>query len=51
MKDGNKTKKQIINELVELRQRITELDKSEAERKMMEEELKKHREHLEREVE
>ncbi len=31
MKDENKTKKQLINELLELRQRIAELEKSEKE--------------------
>ena len=33
MKDENKTKKQLIDELVGLRQRITNLEKSETERK------------------
>ncbi|MDH5202768.1 MAG: PAS domain S-box protein [Nitrospirota bacterium] len=37
MKDENKTKEQLIDELVELRQRISELEKSEAERKWAEE--------------
>ncbi len=32
MKDDNKTKKQLINELIELRQRITELEEIETER-------------------
>ncbi len=32
MKDDNKTKAKLIKELTELRQLITELDKSEAER-------------------
>ncbi len=41
MKDKDKTKEQLISELVELRQRITELEKSEAERKQADEELKK----------
>jgi len=36
MKDEKKTKKQLINELVELRQRITELEALEAERKWAE---------------
>ena len=36
MKDGNKTKKQLIDELVGLRQRITNLEKSETERKRTE---------------
>ncbi len=33
MEDQYKTKEQLINELAELRQRMTELEKSEAERK------------------
>ena len=36
MKDEDKTKKQLINELTELRQRIAELQASEAERKRAE---------------
>ena len=36
MKDENKTKKQLIDELVGLRQRITNLEKSETECKRME---------------
>lgn len=36
MKDENKTKEQLINELVELRQRSIELEASKAERKQME---------------
>jgi PAS domain S-box-containing protein len=36
MKDKNKTKKQLIDELLELRQRITNLEKSETERKRVE---------------
>ncbi|OHE54725.1 MAG: hypothetical protein A2027_03460 [Thermodesulfovibrio sp. RBG_19FT_COMBO_41_18] len=36
MKDENKTKKKLIDELVGLRQRITNLEKSETERKRME---------------
>ncbi|MDH5769092.1 MAG: PAS domain S-box protein, partial [Nitrospirota bacterium] len=39
MKDENKTKKQLINELVELRQRIIELKKQETEHKRVEEAL------------
>ena len=39
MKDEDKTKKQLINELVEMRQRIAESAKSETERKRMEETL------------
>jgi PAS domain S-box-containing protein len=37
MKDRNKTKEQLIDEIVELRQRISELEKSEAEHKWAEE--------------
>ena len=40
MKDENKSKKQMINELFELRQRITELEKTEAVCKRAEEALK-----------
>ena len=40
MKDDAKTKKQLKNKLVELRQRIAELEKSEAERKRVEEALR-----------
>jgi two-component system cell cycle sensor histidine kinase/response regulator CckA len=40
MKDDAKTKKQLINELRELRQRVAELAKSEAERKQAEEALR-----------
>ena len=47
MKDEQKTKEQLVNELGKLRQRIAELEKSEAERKQAEKELQKHREHLE----
>ncbi len=36
MKDKDKTKKQLINELVEVRKRITELEAPEAKRKQME---------------
>lgn len=57
MKDGNlsaaltqerKTKKQLINEMKELRQRIAELEKLESVRKRAEEELKETLEDLER---
>jgi diguanylate cyclase (GGDEF)-like protein/PAS domain S-box-containing protein len=41
MKDEEKTKEQLINELVELRQRIAELEETEVERKRAEEELRK----------
>lgn len=40
MKDKDEIKEQLINELVKLRQRIAELESSEAERKQMEEALK-----------
>lgn len=43
MKDENKTKEQLMNELEELRHRITELEASETERKRAEEELKRER--------
>lgn len=39
MKDENKTKKQLINELLELRQRIAELEKSEEQHKLLEQVL------------
>jgi len=39
MKDEDKTKDQLINELVESRQRITELETLETQRKRAEEEL------------
>ncbi len=41
MRDENKTKEQLINELKELRQRIIELEKSKNERKRAEETLRK----------
>lgn len=44
MKDENKTKEQLINEIVELRQRISELEKSETERKQIQEELQESKE-------
>ena len=43
MKDRDKTKEQLINELEEMRQRITKLEASEAERKHSEEDLEKER--------
>ncbi len=46
-----KTKKQLINELKELRQRIAELEKSETTRKKAQEKLRKYCEHLEEVVE
>jgi len=39
MKDEHKTKKRLINELVEMRRRITELEKSETERKQADQAL------------
>jgi phage regulator Rha-like protein len=41
MKDERKTKEQLINELVEMRQRIAELEASETERKRTEEALRR----------
>jgi len=41
VKDEDKTKEQLINELVEMRQRIAELEASETERKLTEEEFRK----------
>ncbi len=46
MKDKDKTKEQLIKEVVEIRQRIVELEKSEAGRKRVEEELKFEQEQL-----
>jgi hypothetical protein len=43
MKDESKTKKQLINELVELRKSVTELETSKAERKQAEERVNYHR--------
>ncbi|MGA9351628.1 MAG: PAS domain S-box protein [Anaerolineae bacterium] len=40
MKDKNKTKEQLTNELVEMRQRIAELEASESKRRQVEEELR-----------
>jgi len=40
MEHENKTKKQLISELVEMRQRITELEASEAQRKRVKEALR-----------
>ena len=40
MKDDNKTKEQLLNELVEMRQRIAELEASETERKRAEDLLR-----------
>lgn len=41
MKDQNKTKKQLIIELMELRQRVAELEASEADHTRVDEELHK----------
>ena len=53
MKDENKTKKQLINELREVRRRISKPEKSlnRTERKRTEEKLRKYHEHLENQVE
>ncbi len=40
MKDKNKTKEQLINELVEIRQRITKSEAAEVEQKLLEEQAK-----------
>jgi GAF domain-containing protein len=47
MKDGDKIKEQLINELVELRQRITELEALETERKQVEEKIQQRTAQLE----
>ncbi|MFQ5997220.1 MAG: ATP-binding protein [Dehalococcoidales bacterium] len=47
MKGIDMTKEQLMDELVKTGQRITDLEASETERKKVEEELRKHREHLE----
>jgi PAS domain S-box-containing protein len=47
MKDGDKIKEQLINELVELRQRITELEALETERKQAEEKIQQRTAQLE----
>ena len=51
MKDEDKTKEQFINELAELRQRITELKASETERKRAEAEQEAARELLQATIE
>ena len=51
MNDADKAKQQLMNELQEARQRIAELQASETDRKGAEEELTRHREHLEELVE
>ena len=40
MRDGDKTKEQLVEELLELRRRNTELEASEVERKKVEEALR-----------
>jgi len=51
MKYGNKTKIQLINELAQLRRRITQLEALETEGKRAEEELKRTKEYLENIIE
>jgi len=46
MKDQEKTQKQLMSELAELRQRIAELEKSETERKRAEEEIRRRADEL-----
>ena len=46
MKDEGKTKEQLINELMHLRQRITELEKAESEPKWAEKALRNSQERL-----
>jgi PAS domain S-box-containing protein len=48
MKEENKTKKQLINELAELRQRIIELESSNADSKHTEERLKETKDYLDK---
>jgi two-component system response regulator AtoC len=47
MKDENKAKEELLNELSNLRRKISKLEKSKTHYKKIEEELKKHQEHLE----
>lgn len=51
MKDEDKTKEQLINELEELRQRTSEAESLETESKRVEEALRKARDELERQIE
>jgi PAS domain-containing protein len=51
MKYEHKTKIQLINELLQMRQRITELEALESERRRAEEELKRTKEYLENIIE
>jgi len=46
MKDQDKTKEQLINELVEMRQRVAELQAADTEHKRAEEALQRQREEL-----
>ncbi len=48
MKDKDKTKKQVINELAELRQWNAELEKSETQYKLVEKKLRKEKDYLEK---
>lgn len=50
MKDEHKTKEQLMNELVALRQRVAELEASETERKRAKEALRESKQLLERAV-
>lgn len=50
MKDENKTKKQFVNELIELRQRITESQTSITERKKADEDMRRYYDELEMRV-
>ena len=47
MKDEHETKEHLINELVEMRQRVAELEAADTERKRAEEKLKEYSEQLE----
>jgi PAS domain S-box-containing protein len=47
MKDENKAKEELLNELSNLRRKISKLEKSKTEYKKIEEELKEHQQHLE----
>lgn len=51
MKDEHETKEHLINELVEMRQRVAELEAADTERKRAEEKLKEYSEQLEEMVE
>jgi two-component system response regulator AtoC len=47
MKDKGKTKEELLNELSNLRRKVSKLEKSKTHYKKIEEELKKHQQHLE----